>query len=142
MLCTIIIGLSLNIYLSYKGLYSLQDDYENSIVYTATAQTSFIDSSISENSRNIDALSSGNLNKSKNTPDAENLQKDILINIIILILLFISLSSMQNFVFNIERRKNMKNLKDYEIKNMYFNKNHNKLNSKLIRHLDSKEDVT
>ena len=99
-LCIVTISLSLSIYSNYKELYSIEHDSKNPVFYTALAQISDTNSIISETRNKASILN--NLNKSRNEKDKSDIQKNILLKILILFASFVSLATIQNIAFKVE----------------------------------------
>jgi len=125
LLCIVTITLSQNIYFSFKDLYSKEDSFKNSIIYTAIAKTSLNDSNIyiSDNALPLPVITKIKNNK-------ENMQKKIFINVFLLFLSFITLASLHNFIVKIESTRGYSSI---NIGNRVKNKNPNiKLTSSLV----------
>ena len=116
LLCIITITVSLNIYLSYKDLYVSHNSTSDSIIYIAAAKTSLKNSNIPTNTTSKPIVEIEEISRSKSvvSPNKEDVQQRIFINILILFLCFISLASIHNFMLGTEtdKRYNSKILLD------------------------------
>ena len=107
LLCIITMTVSLNIYLSYKGLYVSHNSTSDSIIYIAAAKSPLKNSNIPTNTINKPLVEIEEISRSKSvvSPNKEDVQQRIFINILILFLSFISLASIHNFILGTETDK-------------------------------------
>ncbi|SET45994.1 hypothetical protein SAMN05660297_02465 [Natronincola peptidivorans] len=99
-LCMITVALSWNIYISYKSSYFAEDTFEKSLAYIAMAEGQSMELTLAPVEKEIIYQETEVAEKNEALQ-----QKKILIKFFLLLLSFVSLAALQNFVYSIESIK-------------------------------------